>query len=300
MPEPFLSYSDAVKAGIPRRRLQSSAFTRVMRDCYLPAEITLTHELLVRAALATVPGADFAFGHSAAALWGAVAPATTVAHIGGADARRSIRGQVRFRQYRKMPELASVRGIRLTSPARTFLDMAECLEFVDLLILGDSLIHKTGLTAPDLRTAAAAFKGRNGRLAREVASMCRDRVESPGESRTRLLIVAAGLPEPVTNHAITDESGKVVRRIDLAYPEWKIAIEYDGRHHIERKHQWTADIGRREELEGIGWRFVVVTSSDLFPDPDPLLGRVADAIAGRSGTRPPIGDGWRRYFSQRT
>ncbi|GAB3758586.1 DUF559 domain-containing protein [Yimella radicis] len=296
MSEPFLSYAEATRAGISRRRLQSAEFTRLMRDCYVPADVPLNHELLVRAALRTIPGANFACHNSAALLWRGIVPSTSLAHIGGVDARRSIRDQVSFHQYKHAPDIGRVRGIPVTSPAQTFFDMAAKLEFLDLLILGDSLIHKTRLTADGLRSAARDSPGRGGRLAREVAAACRDRVESPGETRTRLLLSGANFPEPAVNHPINDAEGNEVRRIDLAYPNWKIAIEYDGRHHIERQTQWTADIGRREELEADDWRFIVVTSSDIYPHPEGLLQRVADMIAQRSGVRPVIESGWRRYF----
>jgi hypothetical protein len=58
------------------------------------------------------------------------------------------------------------------------------------------------------------------------------------ESRLRMLLVLAGLPEPTVNHIVRDDRGNWVRRFDLAYPDLRIAIEYDGRHHIERQEQW--------------------------------------------------------------
>lgn len=192
----------------------------------------------------------------------------------------------------------TVDGCALTSPAQTFVDLAESLEFVDLLVLGDSLIHRTGVTVQELRSRAQLCTGRGARLAREVADCCRARCESPGESKTRLLIVAAGLPEPVCNQVVDDGAGLRSRRIDLAYPQWKLAIEYDGRHHIQRERQWSNDIRRREDLEADGWKFVVITSADLYPDASVGLQRICRAIADRSGVRPVVGNGWRRFFPE--
>ncbi len=230
-------------------------------------------------------------------LWRGIAPAPCVAHVGGVDARRSVRGEVRFRQYAVQPELRTLRGIPVTSPAQTFLDLADGLEFVELLVLGDSLIHRTDLTASGLRTAAAHFHGHRTQFAREVAAACRDDVESARETRARLLIMSAGLPEPTANLVVTLPDNRW-RRIDLTYPRWKLGIEYDGRHHIEREEQWERDILRREELEALGWRFVVLTNNDLYRTPATTLRRIVDAIEQLSGVRPTIAPGWLRYFPQ--
>ena len=89
------------------------------------------------------------------------------------------------------------------------------------------------------------------------------------------------LPEPTVQHSVRDASGRERFRLDLAYPDAKIAIEYDGRHHIEREDQWTADLSRREELEAEGWRVIVVTGSDYYKAPDQVASRVWEALRAR-------------------
>lgn len=51
------------------------------------------------------------------------------------------------------------------------------------------------------------------------------------ESLLRAAILAAGLPEPTINSRVLDESGGWLARVDLAYPDRRIAIEYQGDHH---------------------------------------------------------------------
>ena len=80
-----------------------------------------------------------------------------------------------------------------------------------------------------------------------------------------LLFVLAGFPEPVVDVEVFDDAGRLRYRIDLAWPSAKVAVEYDGRHHINRQDQWTYDIRRREELEAEGWRFLVLTAPDIYP-----------------------------------
>lgn len=86
------------------------------------------------------------------------------------------------------------------------------------------------------------------------------------------------------------------REIDLAFPEWKVGVEFDGRHHIEREQQWDKDILRREELETMGWTFVIVTSTAMYAEPLRVLDRIGDKIVLAGGHRIRIRDDWRRHF----
>jgi hypothetical protein len=74
-------------------------------------------------------------------------------------------------------------------------------------------------------------------------------VDSPQETRIRLLLVLAGLPEPCVNLIIRGRDGGWRRRYDLAYEELQLIVEYDGRQHAEDTRQWLTDIFRREELD---------------------------------------------------
>ena len=62
------------------------------------------------------------------------------------------------------------------------------------------------------------------RRIREGLSRARDAVESPKETETRLILVAAGIPEPVVQYEIR-ENGLLIARSDMAYPDRKIAVE---------------------------------------------------------------------------
>ncbi len=96
-----------------------------------------------------------------------------------------------------------------------------------------------------------------------------------------------GLDCPQVNHPIRDtKSGKILL-LDMAYPEFKIAIEYDGRHHA---NQWLSDSLRREAIEDAGWIYVQVTSSNLNDESkeELLARRVASKIEQRIRTSVPI------------
>ena len=116
------------------------------------------------------------------------------------------------------------------------------------------------------------------------------------ESRLRMLLVLAGLPEPVVNHIEYDEQGRWVRRYDLSYPELRLAIEYDGRQHAESDRQWERDVERREELDREEWRIVVVLAKGIYREPGRTIERVVEALVSRGTPARTSSDEWRLYF----
>jgi hypothetical protein len=171
-----------------------------------------------------------------------------------------------------------VHGVRVTSPADTFVQMAPELNLVDLVVLGDTLIKSKAVTAEQLISRAGAASGRYAARLVRAASLVRTGVDSPMEARLRMLLVLAGLPEPVLNYIVRDERGTWLRRFDLAFPTVRVAIEYDGRHHVEREEQWHRDLHRREALESDEWRLVTVVSTGIYAEPARTLQRVTGAL----------------------
>jgi hypothetical protein len=119
------------------------------------------------------------------------------------------------------------------------------------------------------------------------------------ETRVRLLVVLAGLPEPVVNHIVRDPAGEWLHRFDLSYPDLKVAIEYDGRQHAESTEQWVKDVARRESLDRAGWRLVVVLSQDVFTTPGETIARIRDALAARGRRVGATSQEWREHFPGR-
>ncbi|OLT41146.1 hypothetical protein BJF86_16210 [Serinicoccus sp. CNJ-927] len=241
---------------------------------------------------------------TAAQIWGGVVPETATTHVTVPDAqsRRSRQGL-----QCHVDAAATVRrrhGLLVTAPAQTFLDLAGPLSCVDLVVLGDSLVHRRATTVQELDRALAEPAVRLPRLAPQAAALVRVGAESPMETRTRLVLVLAGLPEPVLQHEVGDETHRF--RLDLAYPELKIAVEYDGRQHADDPRQWQHDLARREWLDAHGWRVIVVTTTDVYATPWATVLRVAGAMAARGyvkalpSSAPPAfaghfpGQPWRR------
>lgn len=195
---------------------------------------------------------------------------------------------------------ATTGGIPVTTAEDTFVDLGSALGLLELVVLGDSLVRR-GRTSPEaLRYAAAAATGAQPPTMRRAAGLVRPGVDSPTESKLRLLVVLAGLPEPVVNHTEYDERGWVVRRFDLSWPERRLAVEYDGRQHAESQRQWEHDVTRREGLDNDGWRLVVVLAKGLYREPARTLERVVQAMHEVGLDASVTSDEWRVYFPDRS
>jgi very-short-patch-repair endonuclease len=87
------------------------------------------------------------------------------------------------------------------------------------------------------------------------------------ESRLRLVIVDAGLPLPVSQHPVHSATGQFLGRVDFAWPEHLLGVEYDGDHHRERG-QFRRDVGRLNALRMAGWTVLRFTADDVMRWPD--------------------------------
>ena len=156
----------------------------------------------------------------------------------------------------------------------------------DLIAAGDAVVRDWRVAEPlatVAQLAAAVASGRRigvGAL-RAALPQLRTRSASRPESIARLTLLDALLPEPELNFDVMAD-GLWLACVDLAYPQLKIAIEYEGEHHLLDTEQWASDILRYDRLVAAGWRVIRVTKSELFTSPDAFVARVRAAIAERS------------------
>ncbi|WP_345803124.1 hypothetical protein AAIB33_08605 [Microbacterium sp. AZCO] len=174
-------------------------------------------------------------------------------------------------------------GLRLTGVTRTFLDLAELLDVPALVAVGDHILRRD---RPSTTLAALAHEverageRRGVRTARQALELLDGGAESPKESELRVLLIRAGFGPFATNIELRDAHGVFVARVDLALPDLRIAIEYEGDHHRDRE-QWRQDIARRRRIEALGWIYLPVTQADL-DDPGKVLRDLAAAIVRRA------------------
>ena len=93
----------------------------------------------------------------------------------------------------------------------------------------------------------------------------------------------AGLPPPVSQYEIRDQ-GKLLARVDFAYPEAMVAIEADGYRYHSGKVSWQRDRIRRNALTTRGWRVLHVTWDDLQTRPDEVTSEIRVALEGAANS----------------
>lgn len=192
------------------------------------------------------------------------------------------------------PGLGTVRtdpasGLRLTSPATTWAMMGALLDRDDLVAVGDAFVRVAMrsddppalATVAELAAALQAGRRHGADALREALPLIRTRSRSRQETRLRLRLVGTGFPEPELNWPFV-QGGLIVALLDLAYPEWMLALEYEGEHHLTDPEQWAADIRRHDMLVDAGWRVIRVTKTDLATGWRALAARVSAAIAART------------------
>lgn len=284
---PFLR-SEAPQHRVTADDLRGPAYRRLLRSVYVAADVPDTLELRCDAvALLLPPG--FAFSHS------------TAAQLYGAPVRRSLDVHVTVGQAATVPDrrpwlhpheglpprgMALWRGRPVTTPELTWLQLAETSSVDDLVCVGDFFVRRTSATPATLAEAVGSAARRRGvRRSREALPLVREGVDSPQETRTRLLLVRAGLPEPEVGLGARDDGGQWIARPDLSYPTYKIAIEYDGAHHASLE-QWEFDVERDRVYADHGWLLIRVTRRTLREFPERVVRRVAAALRERGYSGP--------------
>lgn len=296
---PF-SRAEAVKAGVDATRLAGSDFQRLFRGIYVGAEVTADVKLRAQAAIRLAAPGGFASHHTAALIYGAVPPHSPDVHISRRQKnKRSVKRGLMVHLASEAAASTRFAGVPISTPEQCFLEIAAAgATLVDLVILGDSLVKKSRTTPARLVAAADKWQGHRARLARRAAGFVRAGVDSPMESRLRMLIVLAGLPEPTVNLIIWTADGRFELRFDLFYDAYKLVVEYDGRQHYEDEAQRRRDVLRREELDRRGIRIIVVMADDIYREPAVTLGRIRAALInqGAKGLRTTFRDEWRHHF----
>ncbi|MCB7135390.1 hypothetical protein [Cellulosimicrobium marinum] len=181
-------------------------------------------------------------------------------------------------------DVVEVDDLRVTSPAQTWLQVAHALPPDAVVVLADSMTrrrHPATTVAELRRLMDSTYKMRGIVRCREAIGLVRPGTDSSMETRTRLILVQAGLPTPAVNRPALDDAGRFLALPDLSYPELRIAIEYDGDVHRTDPATWRRDVERRQRLEDAGWVVVTATADDVLRLPERLVRRVRAARARR-------------------
>ncbi len=184
-------------------------------------------------------------------------------------------------------ELTTHKGVPVTTPERTWCDLAPYLSLHDLVAAGDRVIWRKDPLArvADLHEMVRRHPGPRGALTRAAAlTRVSDRADSPPESHLRLRFREAGLPSAAANLGVRSPSGALIAEIDLAFDRYRVGVDYEGDHHRTERRQWMRDLRRFAELEDAGWSMVRATADDLA-DTGRLVASVRRRLESRGWTR---------------
>ncbi|HEX6685372.1 MAG TPA: hypothetical protein VF062_21485, partial [Candidatus Limnocylindrales bacterium] len=226
--------SRAVKLGLlTRESLRSRAWQRLFRDIYADARLERTHKLMCLAVQTfLLPEGAVISGRSAAHLFG-------VPYVGADDPVEVLAPRklgpingVRIHIARIDAADRVVRGRwTLATPLRICWDLACWLDVIEAVVFVDALAGRGLVDHARLVDYAHRRRGARGHARfLKVVELMDAGAESPPETRLRVRLVFAGLPRFVAQYQVIRD-GSFVARVDLALPELKIAVEYDGRWH---------------------------------------------------------------------
>lgn len=277
MGEPFIG-SEALGAGLLTRHQLRTNFIAVHKDVYVPRGTRPTAVMRAKAAWLRSKRRGVLAGFSAAALYGTryIGP-DVPANILDCN-RRPERGVVVWADTPDEDEVCLIGEMWLTTPLRTAVDLARKFPQDVAVAAIDALARAARLSVDDIAAAAGRHPGQRGlKRARTTIALVDPAAESPRETWLRLLIVRAGFPTPESQCPVYNEYGQLIGLVDFAWPELKIAVEYEGRHHMDPE-QIRRDIARIEEMVEMGWIVIRVTAHDAGVV---VLRRIAHARASR-------------------
>lgn len=286
------------------RRMQArDGWTRLRRGHYLPPELEkrLTaysrHRLLVES---TVPrlAQDAVVSHQSAAvlhgvtLWHTPLNRVHVTRSEVSAGRRTNRTHLHVAPMAP-GEIVRIRGVQVASLARAIADLTRTLPFEEAVVAGDHACHSLGLTPAEVANALVRLRGRRGASrGLSTTAFFDGRSESPGESRSRVILSQLGLPTFDLQFEVRDHHGRFVGRADFALPEQRVLGEFDGKVKYGRYLRPDQDAGdavfeeklREDRLRDLGWQIVRWTWAELA-HPQAIADRFARAIERGSKSR---------------
>lgn len=304
---PEFSFAEARALGVTANRLRASDLERPFQGVRIvrrnslktgnpedPYREALLRELELISALGRGlrPG-QFLSHRSAALLWGIPMPHASQPelHVTAVRPLRAprITGATGHSVAAERCAVVQRNGVSLSDAPTTWASLGS-LSLTDQVVAGDFLVrrHRQGYGRPNAGRAPVTTVRHLASMVdlghwdgistlRRSLELIREDSWSPRESATRLHLVLAGLPEPALNVDVFDYRNRFLACIDLAYVNYRIAIEYQGELH---KNSYAHDIERIERLRAEGW-IVIQVSRVLAAQPKELVRRVELALRSR-------------------
>ena len=178
-------------------------------------------------------------------------------------------------------------GVEVMHPTRTALEVSTVAPTEAALCVVNDFLHRRLTTMPLLRNRYEPMDRWPNTLATDLVLRLADaRMESVGETRTYFMCWRNGLPAPVPQFEVFDDAGLLIGRVDFAWPEHGVFLEFDGLVKYRtplREGETPSEVVIREKLreericEATGWRCIRVTWADLAR-PELLAARIRNLL----------------------
>jgi hypothetical protein len=277
LPGVFIGSHAIAEGLLTKRQLRSLPYRRLVQGVYADPSLPFDHRLRCRGVALLLPAGAAIGGHSAAAWYGAPFarahdPVTVIR-----PPTAEWKGPRGVRVHRSQDGFAAIRdddGVPVTSAIRTAWDLAALEPLGTAVAALDAMVRAETVSQAELDDAARTGVGQWGVTRfRRAVKLVDPRAQSSPESKVRVALVLAGLT-PIPQYEICGGSDPI--HADLAFPEARIAIEYEGAHHFE-DDQISYDDVRYARMRERGWTVIRLAAADLR-DLDSVVARVRAAL----------------------
>lgn len=255
--------SDAITAGTVSRGQLRWNYRAIYPDIYVPKAVEPTLARRAEGAWLWSGRRGVITGRAAAALHGSkwVAEETPVELLWSNSNPPD--GIITRRERIAPGEITRIRGMFVTTPARTGLDLGRHLPRAEAVARLDALAQSTGVAAADILELSYRYKGTKGvRRCREAVDLMDAGAQSPKESWVRLVLIDADFPRPETQIPVLDDFGDPFAYLDMGWRDMMIAVEYDGEQHRTDTDQYRWDAKRLRMIMAKGWIHIRVIAGD--------------------------------------
>lgn len=281
-------------------RVRSGQLHRIRRGAYCSGEVWRSldaagrHRMLCRAVLRTAHPLTV-LTHSSAAIelglpvWGVDLDVVHTTRTDGRSGRHE-RDWVQHRGRLPDDQVMAVDGARVSMPARCAIEMTTIATVEPALVTVNAILHTKAATLAELAQLARDVRHWPQSLTTDlVLTLACPDMESVAETRTDYLCYMSGLPRPRPQVPILDEGGREFARVDFAWEEYGVFLEFDGRIKYERfrregetLEQFVMREKRREEriCALTGWVCIRITWADL-QNPAATAARIRALLASR-------------------
>ena len=287
----LVTATSAQAAGISTQRLtefvRGGLIARVFRGVYA-----------VAAAVTTLPDPRqltvawrVVLSHESAALWwdvdlpGAPGRVHVTAPRSRGRWRDAVRGVCLHRANLSPAEVATLRGVRVTTPLRTATDLAKQRALAEAVAIVDAFLRARLITVDEFERAAAKAQGPGARQLRRVAELVDPQCGSILESLTRVLLCLAGLQPEATQFPLRHPRTGWIGYVDFAWPSLRVVLEADGYEYHAERGVFQSDRRRWSAMSRADWRSGIVTWFDVTRDPEYVVALVRDLLASAAANR---------------